>query len=84
MSLENELNMDGIHIDIDETIKKYNGKIHSVSDCSTIQQIALFCQHNRNDYRKSVLLDMINPQYAFAGLYPHVMKTFDVLPDKKL
>lgn len=76
-------NLDGIHLDMDELIKKYNGKIHSCSDCTEIQQISLFCQQNRNDYRKPVLLDMINPMFTFAGLYPHIMKDFNIKPDKK-
>ena len=71
------LNLDGIHLDIDKLIEKYNGKIHSVSDTNEIQQISLFCQHNRNDYRKPVLMGMINPMFTFAALYPHIMTNLD-------
>ena len=71
-------NLDGVHLDMSKLIKKYNGKIHSVTDTKEIQQISLFCQQNRNDYRYPVLMDMISPQFSFAGLYPHVMKTFDI------
>ena len=76
------LNLDGIHLDMNELLKKYDCKMHSVSDGTEIQQISLFCQQNRNDYRKPVLLDMINPMFSYGGLYPHVMKSFDILPDE--
>lgn len=71
------MNLDGIYMDMDELIEKYDGKIASVSDSKEIQQISLFCQQNRNDYRKAVLTDMINPMFAYAGLYPHVMVLYD-------
>ena len=74
------LNLNGIHLDMDTLIEKYNGKIHSVSDTNEIQQISLFCQHNRNDYRKPVLMDMINPMFTFAALYPHIMTNLDYNP----
>ena len=76
-----KLNLEGIHLDMDTLIEKYDGKIHSCSNTDEIQQISLFCQHNRNDYRKVVLMDMINPTFAFAGLYPHIMKSFDISPE---
>lgn len=71
------MNLQGIHLDMDELITKYNGKVGSVSDGNEIQQISLFCQQNRNDHRNPVLMDMINPMFAYAGLYPHIMKSFD-------
>ena len=74
------LNLNGIHLDMDTLIEKYNGKIHSVSDTNEIQQISLFCQHNRTDYRVPVLTDMINPKYSFAALYPHIMSNLDYNP----
>ena len=74
------LNLNGIHLDMDTLIEKYNGKIHSVSDTNEIQQISLFCQHNRTDYRKPVLMDMINPMFTFAALYPHIMSNLDYNP----
>jgi hypothetical protein len=74
---EIKLNLEGIHLDMEELIKKYNGKIGSCSNSVEIQQIALFCQNNRNDYRRAVLMDMIKPEFAFAGLYPHV-NTFSI------
>lgn len=76
-------NLQGIHLDMDQLIKKYNGKIHDCSDGIEIQQISLFCQQNRNDYRKPVLMDMINPMFAYAGLYPNIMKNFNIIPDDK-
>jgi len=74
------LNLNGIHLDMDTLIEKYNGKIHSVSDTNEIQQISLFCQQNINDYRKPVLMDMINPMFTFAALYPHIMSNLDYNP----
>ena len=71
------LNLNGIHLDMDTLIEKYNGKIHSVSDTNEIQQMSLFCQQNINDYRKPVLIDMINPMFSFAALYPHIMTNLD-------
>lgn len=75
-----KINLDGIHLDMDTLIEKYNGKIHSVSDTNEIQQISLFCQQNRTDYRKLVLMDMINPMFTFAALYPHIMTNLDYNP----
>ena len=74
------INLDGIHLDMDTLIEKYKGKMHSVSDTKDIQQISLFCQHNINDYRKPVLMDMVNPMFAFAELYPHIMTNLDYNP----
>ena len=75
-------NLNGIHLNVNELIEKYDGKPHSCSDGNEIQQISLFCQQNHNDYRKCVLLDMINPMFAFCGLYPHIMKDFThIKPD---
>ena len=74
------INLDGIHLDMDTLIENYNGKIHSVSDTKEIQQISLFCQQYRNDYRKPVLMDMINPMFTFAALYPHIMTNLDYNP----
>ena len=78
---EIKVNLEGIHLDMDELIKRYGGKIGSCSDGTEIQQISLFCQMNRNDYRKPVLMDMINPTFAYAGLYPEVQRTYDILPE---
>jgi len=72
-----KINLNGIHLDMDTLIEKYNGKIHSVSDTNEIQQMSLFCQQNINDYRKPVLIDMINPMFSFAALYPHIMTNLD-------
>tara|TARA_R110001632_G_scaffold51400_1_gene128120 strand:+ start:520 stop:807 length:288 start_codon:yes stop_codon:yes gene_type:complete len=77
-----KINLDGIHLDMDTLIEKYNGKMHSVSDSKEIQQISLFCQNNITDYRKPVLMDMINPMLSFAALYPHIMTNLDYNPGK--
>ena len=79
--MENKLNLEGIHMDMDELLEKYNHKIHSCDDGMEIQQISLFCQNNRNDYRKPVLMDMINPQFAYAALYPHIQQFHYERPD---
>jgi hypothetical protein len=75
-----KINLDGIHLDMGTLIEKYNGKIHSVSDSKEIQQISLFCQNNITDYRKPVLIDMINPMFSFVALYPHIMTNLDYNP----
>ena len=82
MKSSNNLNLDGIYLIMDEIIKEYNGKIHSCSNTIEIQQISLFCQQNHHDYRVPVLLDMINPQFAFAGLYPHIHKVHNIKPEQ--
>jgi hypothetical protein len=78
-----KLNLDGITMDMDMVISKYNGEIHSCSDTDEIQQISLFCQQNPNDYRRPILMDMINPMFAFSGLYPHIHKPINIKPDSK-
>lgn len=78
---EIKLNLEGIHLDMGELIEKYKGKVHSCDDGMEIQQISLFCQNNRNDYRRQVLMDMIKPEFAFAGLYPHIQQVYDIRPD---
>lgn len=74
------LNLNGIHLDMDTLIEKYNGEIHSVLDSNEIQQISLFCQHNRTDSRVPVLTDMINPKHSFAAPYPQIMSNLDYNP----
>ena len=78
---EIELNLRDIDMDMDELLKKYNYKIHSCSDGLEILQISRFCYQNRNDYRVAVLMDMIDPKFAYAGLYPQVMRSFDAMPE---
>lgn len=75
------LNMDGIFLDMENILKKYNYKIGSCKDSVEIQQISLFCMNNPRDYRKPVLIDLISPMFSFAGLYPNTMKTFNIKPD---
>lgn len=79
---DSNLNLDDIFMDMDKLIEKYKGKIHSINNTNEIQQISLFCIQNRNDYRYPVLMDMINPTFSFAGLYPHIMKIDPDLSDK--
>jgi len=76
------ITLNGIYIDMDSIISKYNGKIQSITDIFEIQQIYLFCQQNYSDYRKATLLDMINPQFAFAALYSHINNMYNIIPDK--
>jgi hypothetical protein len=78
---EFKLNLDGVHMDMQELLDKYECKMHSCSDGREIQQISLFCQQNRNDYRKPVLMDMINPMFAYAALYPHTQKLHKTYPE---
>jgi len=69
-----------ITINIDEIRKS---PMHSIKDAETIRQIAIYCIENpgNND-----LSDKINPLYSYCGLYPYVMKSFDIKPEmhKKL
>jgi hypothetical protein len=68
------INYDGITLNMNKIIEEYKGKIGSIDNGTIIQQISLFCQNNYHDYRKPVLLDMINPKFTFTGLYPHTHK----------
>jgi len=79
---EIKLDLRDIDMDMGELLKKYNYKMHSCSNGLEIIQISRFCSQNRNDYRVAVLLDMIDPKFAYAGLYPQVMRPFDILPDE--
>lgn len=76
-----KLNLDGVHMDMKDLLDKYNCKMHSCSDTREIQQISLFCSQNRNDYRKPVLMDMINPMFAYAALYPQTQKIHNIIPE---
>jgi len=78
--MEEKLNLEGIDIDMNELINKYNGKMGSVSDPEEIRQISLFCIQNDEYIYKEVLMDMINPGFSFCGLYPSIIKTYDIKP----
>ena len=60
-----------ITIDIEEIRKLPN---NSISDPETIRQIALLDNPE--------LFDKIDDSFTYAGLYPEVMKSFNILPDK--
>ncbi len=49
-----------------------------ISDFELIRIISLI-----DNYTKGLCLyKHINPMYSYLGLYPHVMKKFDIKPDK--
>jgi len=64
-----------ITIDIEEIRKLPNG---TVTDAETIRQIALYCMRN-NDRDLSCKIDS---RFAYAGLYPEVINSYNILPDK--
>ena len=47
---------------------------HSIDDCETIRQISLL--------KDKSLYCKINPMFVYCGLYPYVMKSFDIMPEK--
>ena len=57
-----------------------NAPNFSITDAETIRQIALY--HIKNPCEHEIL-DKINPMFQFAGLYPEVMNSFNILPDNK-
>lgn len=62
--------------EIDQLYKTEN---FSISDAETIRKISLFMTRNRGHH---ALADKINPMFQYAGLYPEVMQSFDILPEK--
>jgi len=53
---------------------------NSIRDTETIRQIALWSiKFNDNS-----LNFKIDKRFAFAGLYPHVMNTFNIIPNGKI
>lgn len=63
-----------ITIDPDEILKLPD---FSITDTETIRQIALWSIKNNSN----ILNNKIKSEMEFAGLYPHVMKSFDIQPD---
>ncbi|MCK9575822.1 MAG: hypothetical protein WC979_00645 [Candidatus Pacearchaeota archaeon] len=55
-------------------------EMHSIQHGETIRQISLFCSKYPGN---TDLYDRIDSMFQFAGLYPHVMKRFDILPYDK-
>jgi len=47
------------------------------------EAIRLVCAAPLNDEEAKILQGCIPSDMAFMGLYPHVMKSFDIKPDKK-
>ena len=65
-----------IIINLDEIRKLPND---SITDYETIRQIALYTIK----YNDNSLNCKVKKEFEFCGLYPYVMKTFNILPDKK-
>jgi len=57
-----------ITIDLDEI---RNAPNFSISDIETIRQISLHACTGEKFFNK------VNPMYAFCGLYPEIMSSFD-------
>jgi hypothetical protein len=60
-----------ITLDIEKVKAAEDG---SITDSETIRQIALS--------RDKSLFKKINPHFQFAGLYPEIMTSFNIKPDK--
>jgi hypothetical protein len=68
-------------MNITELLKLEN---NSITDYETIQYIGSLC-YTVNDVSKvnrHLLYKKVNRDYQYVGLYPNVMKIFNVLPDK--
>lgn len=66
------------HFTEEQLAELYKAKNGSITDTETIRKIAMFCIENPGH---NALTDKVNKMCHFAGLYPHVMKTFNILPD---
>lgn len=51
----------------------------SITDAETIRQIALYSMKTGD----CSLNNKIRKEFEYCGLYPHIMKTFDILPEIK-
>lgn len=67
--------MEDLLINIDEIRKLPNG---SIKDAETIRQIALWSIKNPND---NDLVYRIDPRFNVYGLYPEVIKSYNIKPD---
>lgn len=70
-----------ISLNIEET-KKLDD--NSISDSETIRQIGLITTNfglKISDDERKQLARKVKRKYQFAGLYPHVMKKFDIKPE---
>ena len=65
-----------ITINPEEIRKQPDG---SITDCETIRQIALYGIRNNDNS----LYCKINQDFAYCGLYPFAMKSFDEIPEIK-
>ena len=70
-----------ITINIDELLKVED---NSITDCETIRQIGLLSctRNNVSEDDRKILYKKIKRQFEYCGLYPNVMKSFDILPNK--
>ena len=66
---------------IEETLKLDD---NSITDSETIRQIGLITTNfglKISDDERKELARKVKREYQFAGLYPHVMKKFDIKPE---
>jgi len=67
--------MNKITIDIDAIKASLD---NSITDPETIRQIALYSIETGDDE----ITRKIKNEFAFVGLYPHIMKPFNIMPEK--
>ena len=68
--------MEELTIDVEKIRSLPNG---SVTDAETIRQIAMWSIRNPND---NDLVYRIKPSLTFVGLYPHIMKPYNIIPEE--
>jgi hypothetical protein len=70
-----------ITINIEELLKVED---NSITDYETIRQIGLLsCTvNNISKEIKQILYKKVKNEFQYMGLYPNIMKTFDIIPDK--
>ena len=66
-------NPNAITIDLEKVRQSDN---HSITDVETIRQISLHMRSGED------LSEKINPNFIFAGLYPEIMQSFKILPER--
>ena len=66
-----------ITINIDELLLVED---NSITDCETIRQIGLLSctRNNVSEEDKNKLAEKVKREFQFCGLYPSVMKSFDI------
>ena len=72
-------NLDGDLIKLKATsLREYDDG--SINDADTIQQIATYSIK----YNNTQITRKVKEEFMYVGLYPHIQKKFDIMPDKKI